>query len=704
VQQAALAALEATRAAGNEAGLVVLATGLGKTWLAAFDAGRPEFRRVLFVAHREEILTQALHTFRQIRPDARLGRFTGQEKTPDVDVLFASIQTLSRVRHLETFARDAFDYMVVDEFHHADAATYRRVIDYFTPQFLLGLTATPDRTDGGDLLALCGQNLVYGADLVEGIEAGLLCPFAYFGVPDEVDYRNIPWRSARFSEEELTAAVATQRRAQNAFEQWQRHSPRRTLGFCCSVRHADFMAEFFRERGVRALAVHSGPGSSSRAEALDALQRGELQVLFAVDMFNEGLDVPQLDAVLMLRPTESTIVWLQQFGRGLRQAEGKERLTVIDYIGNHRSFLIKAQALLEPLLGDVGTDAQLRRAFRLVQRGELALPPGCAVTYELAALDILQSLLRKGGGATAVEGFVRDFVERRGLRPTAVETYQAHYNPRAVRGAHGSWLGFLKDLGLLEPAEVACLESARTFLEQLEKTQFTRSYKALTLLAMLNLDALPGAADIGALTAEFVRLARRSAKSRADVSVSLDDTAAVERLLREYPLQKWSEGRGTGGVSYFAVEGDVFRSTLSVPAEQRATFQALVRELCDWRLAEYLARPSVASADDESSDGSLRILCKVMQSNGRPILKLPNRASEPRIPTDWVEFEANGESYRAKFAKLYVNVIRRADGSDENVLADIVRKWFGPSAGQPGTTFHVAFEHADTGWQLRPTF
>jgi hypothetical protein len=591
--------------------------------------------------------------------------------------------------------------MVVDEFHHADAATYRRVIDYFTPRFLLGLTATPDRTDGGDLLALCGQNLVYGADLVEGIEAGLLCPFAYFGVPDEVDYRNIPWRSARFSEEELTAAVATQRRAQNAFEQWQRHSPRRTLGFCCSVRHADFMAEFFRGRGVRAKAVHSGPGSSSRAEALDALQRGELQALFAVDLFNEGLDVPQLDAVLMLRPTESTIVWLQQFGRGLRRAEDKERLTVIDYIGNHRSFLIKAQALLEPLVGEVGTDAQLRRAFRLVQRGELELPPGCAVTYELAALDILQSLLRKGGGATAVEGFARDFMDRHGVRPTAVETYQAHYNPRAVRGTHGSWLGFLRDLGLLEPAEAACLDSVGVFLDHLETTQFTRSYKALVLLAMLQRDALPGAANIGELTVEFVRLARRNAKSRADVSVPLDDAAGVERLLRAYPLQKWSEGRGTGGVSYFAVEGDVFRSTFSVPTEQRATFQALARELCDWRLAEYLARPSVASADDESREAPLRIVCKVLQSGGRPILKLPDRDSEPRIPADWVEIEANGEKYRARFAKLYVNVIRRADGSEENVLAEIVRKWFGPAAGQPGTNFHVAFEQDGTTLRLR---
>src|SRR5262249_23037361 len=194
VQQEALEELARTRAEGNAAGLIVLATGLGKTWLAAFDSARPEYRRILFVAHREEILGQALHTFRQIRPAARLGLYTGEEKDRDAEVLFASVQTLSRARHLGQFDRDAFDYIVIDEFHHAAAVTYRRVIDHFTPRFLLGLTATPERADGGDLLALCAENLVYRCDMVEAIRRDLLVPFHYFGVPDDIDYRNIPWR------------------------------------------------------------------------------------------------------------------------------------------------------------------------------------------------------------------------------------------------------------------------------------------------------------------------------------------------------------------------------------------------------------------------------------------------------------------------------------------------------------------------------
>ncbi len=196
LQQKALAALEDTRREGFSAGLVVLATGLGKTWLSAFDSDRSEFRRVLFVAHREEILNQAIDNFRRVRPNASIGRMNASQRDVDTDLLFASVQTLSRIEHLRTIAPTAFDYIVIDEFHHAAAATYRRIIDYFQPKFLLGLTATPERMDGGDLLALCQENLVFEASVPDGISENLLCAFQYWGVPDVVDYANIPWRNA----------------------------------------------------------------------------------------------------------------------------------------------------------------------------------------------------------------------------------------------------------------------------------------------------------------------------------------------------------------------------------------------------------------------------------------------------------------------------------------------------------------------------
>ena len=453
IQQEALNALEETRQQGNTAGLVVLATGLGKTWLGAFDSHRPEFRRILFVAHREEILNQARDTFRRIRPEARLGLYMGQEREADADVLFASIQTLGRVAHLERFPRDAFDYIVVDEFHHAAAPTYRRLIDHFRPKFLLGLTATPERTDGGDLLALCEENLVYRCDLVEGVKQDLLCRFQYFGVPDEVDYRNIPWRNSRFDEEELTRHVATQSRARNAHEQLQKRGGTRTLAFCVSQRHADFMADFFRQQGLRAVAVHSGDTSAPRAQSLEELSEGKLDVICAVDVFNEGLDLPELDTVLMLRPTESRILWLQQFGRGLRKTNDGKQLTVIDYIGNHRTFLLKPQTLFSLPAGGQEVLNLLERA----REGPIEIAPGCFVTYELETIDILRGLIRvTTDRQEALKRYYEEFLELHGARPRALEAFHEGYNPRAARAAHGSWLGFVANARRPRPGAAAC--------------------------------------------------------------------------------------------------------------------------------------------------------------------------------------------------------------------------------------------------------
>ena len=263
VQDEALSALTATRLDGHSSGLVVMATGLGKTWLAAFDSTRPEFRRVLFVAHREEILTQARDVYRQIRPGGQLAMFTGTERDVQGEVVFASVQSLHR--NLDHFDPADFDYVVVDEFHHAAAHTYRKVIARFRPNFLLGLTATPSRADNADLLALCSDNLVYDCGLIEGVNRKLLSPFRYRAIPDVADYENIPWRNGRFDAEELTAQIATQQRAEQVFDEWTALDgpSRRALGFCCTIAHADFMADFFRRKGVAAVAVHSGEGFSA---------------------------------------------------------------------------------------------------------------------------------------------------------------------------------------------------------------------------------------------------------------------------------------------------------------------------------------------------------------------------------------------------------------------------------------------------------
>jgi superfamily II DNA or RNA helicase len=231
---------------------------------------------------------------------------------------------------------------VAREFVGTDLCDKRLDRRYFKPKFLLGLTATPERTDGADLLALCDDNLVYRCDVTEGIRQGLLCPFRYFGVPDTVDYRNIPSRNKNFDQDKLTEAVATQARAANALDQYRRRCGKRTIAFCVSQYHADFMANFFRGQGISAAAVHAGATSAPRSESLEALRDGSQAMLCAVDMFNEGVDVPELDTVMMLRPTEARIIWLQQFGRGLRRSDPLEALETTEMSRSYKMLVLLA--------------------------------------------------------------------------------------------------------------------------------------------------------------------------------------------------------------------------------------------------------------------------------------------------------------------------------------------------------------------------
>ena len=577
VQAEALAALRATRAKGYGAGLVVLATGLGKTFLAAFDSAGAA--RVLFVAHREEILTQAMAAFRAVRPRARLGRYSGAEKDAEADIVFASVQTLARSAHLTRFDARAFDYIVVDEFHHAAAATYRRIIDHFQPGFLLGLTATPDRSDGGDLLGLCEENLVYECDLWSGIDRELLAPFHYFGVPDPVEYAQIPWRSGRFDEAALTEAVATQARAENALEQLAKRGGKKTIGFCVSRRHADFMADFAQARGLRAVAVHSGDTSAPRASALKALEDGDLDIVFAVDMFNEGVDVPSIDTVLMLRPTESPVVWLQQLGRGLRRSADKTHLAVIDYIGNHRIFLTKLRTLLQVGAGD----GALRVALERFEDKLIQFPAGCEVTYDLQALDILRSLIRQPRDGEELAAFYRDFRERHGTRPTASEVQHAGFNPG--RTGHVGWLGFVADMGDLSEEQRAASTTHRALLYEIETTRMTRSYKMLVLRAMIEADAFPGRIVLSDLVERVSQQARRNPQIKSDLSVDPDDAPRLRTVLMQQPLKILAE------TDWFQLGPGTFQTTFA--EDGNAALTELASELVDWRLLRYLQTKDV---------------------------------------------------------------------------------------------------------------
>lgn len=586
IQHEALAALTASREGGYRRGLVVLATGLGKTWLAAFDAVRMGARRILFVAHREEILGQAAATFVRILPKKRVGYYTGRSRDADVDVLCASVQTLAKAEHLERFAPQHFDYVVIDEFHHAAAGTYRRLLTHFAPSFLLGLTATPDRTDQSDILSLCDDNLVYSCHLFAGIQAGLLAPFHYHGIQDEsVDYREVPWRNGRFDPEQLSNKLATLARARHALREWRSKAQQRTLAFCVSTRHADYMAEQFTRAGVSAAAVYSG-STLGRAQALEKLHAGTLQVVFSVDLFNEGVDLPSIDTVMMLRPTESKILFLQQLGRGLRRSEGKQHLVVLDFIGNHHSFLQKPQALF-----GVGSIYQALAAFaRKAERHALDLPAGCYVNYDLAIIDFLKSL--DSSGPQKDYEALRDVF---GRRPTLSEFYRSGSSVQTMRQQAGHWFALVRTMDDLAELESATAEQFQALLREVEVTAMTKSFKMVLLEALLELDGLGQPVPLQALAHRSRGVLERRRPLLADLPEEVRTVSAADpvwtRYWRDNPVRAWTGGnRPTDTTAPFKLEGSNFAPTQSVPAAMAPALAAMLQELVDYRLASYEVR------------------------------------------------------------------------------------------------------------------
>ena len=335
----ALYALEDSRLEGATKGLVQAATGVGKTYLAAFDSAK--YERVLFVAHREEILKQAAVSFKNVRHSDNYGFFYGKQKDTDKAVIFASVATLGRSEYLteDYFAPDYFDYLVIDEFHHAVNDQYQRIVNYFKPQFLLGLTATPERMDGKNIYEICDYNVPYEISLKEAINKGALVPFHYYGIYDETDYSSLHLVKGRYDEKELNETyIGNVKRYDLIYKYYMKYRSKRALGFCCSRQHAEEMAKEFCKRGIEAVAVYSnadGEFSEDRDKAIEKLKNQEIKVIFSVDMFNEGVDIAALDMVMFLRPTESPIVFLQQLGRGLRTSKGKDYLNVLDFIGNY---------------------------------------------------------------------------------------------------------------------------------------------------------------------------------------------------------------------------------------------------------------------------------------------------------------------------------------------------------------------------------
>lgn len=427
-QQEILDKLHAEREVrGLNRNLVVAATGTGKTVISAFDycrfckANPGGINRLLFVAHREEILKQSRDTFQGVLKDPNFGElFVGNYKPANLDYLFISIQTINSQALYDILPEDYYDYIIVDEFHHAAAPTYQKLLNRFKPKILLGLTATPERMDGKSILDYFDNRIAAEIRLPEAIDRKLLCPFQYFGVSDTVDLTDLRWVRGGYDKSQLSnlyslnRAVA-ERRADHIVRSLDKYvtdmDAVKGLGFCVSIEHTKFMAEYFNAAGIPSIWLVGESTEEDRRTAKKRLVDGEIRFIFVVDIYNEGVDIPEVNTILFLRPTESLTIFLQQLGRGLRLSEGKECLTVLDFIGQANrkyNFEEKFQALL------ANTDHSVQYELK---HGFISAPKGCYIQLEKKATKaILDNIKNSFGIKSGLVGRIATFEEDSGLK------------------------------------------------------------------------------------------------------------------------------------------------------------------------------------------------------------------------------------------------------------------------------------------------
>lgn len=487
----ALYALKNSRAEGFDKAIVVAATGIGKTYLAAFDS--INYERVLFVAHREEIIKQAAISFKNVRKNDDMGFFYSDYKDTDNKCIFALVQTLGKEEYLNSkyFEPDYFDYIVVDEFHHAVSGNYKNIMEYFKPKFLLGLTATPERLDSKDVFALCDYNNVYEVRLKDAINKGYLVPFRYYGIYDEtVNYEDIEFKNGKYNNDKLEEALMFNKRANLILNHYLKYSSKTAMGFCTSRKHAEFMAKYFSENGIESVAVHSGESSEyteERNEALAKLSSGEIKVVFSVDMFNEGVDIPGIDMVMFLRPTQSPTVFLQQLGRGLRKYKNKAYLNVLDFIGNYK------KANLIPFLLS-GKDYN-KGESKNNKQGDYDYPEECIIDFDFRLIDIFKKQAeREMNIKDKILEEYKTIKEDLGHRPSRVEFFtnidnEIYQNIKSKGSLNPltNYMEFLYENEELNEEEKALYNSrGREFINMIETTSMSKTYKMPVLLSFYN--------------------------------------------------------------------------------------------------------------------------------------------------------------------------------------------------------------------------
>jgi hypothetical protein len=518
-------------------------------------------------------------------PEKQFGIYNGKAKEGKADAIFASIYTLSLKRHLEIFQTDEFDLIIIDEFHHAAADSYQRALDYFRPRFLLGITATPDRNDNKDVYAICEGNVAFRLDFLDAINRNWLAPFQYFGVYDDTDYSQITWLGNRYDEQELLQAQLREDLALKVLRAWENNKQTRTLGFCSSIRQADFLSNYFNHHGYRTVSLHSQQVGVSRTKVITQLSKGEIDIIFTVDLFNEGVDIPAVDSLLFVRPTESLTVFTQQIGRGLRLHPGKESCVIIDLIGNYRNADIKLS------LFDTQPSGGKTRII------EPTLPNYCELNLDVNVINLLKEMSRKRQPRR--EKLFNDYMDLNrdlGKRPSYLELHLkgASDSPQ-YRQEFSSYFEFLKWAEELTVQEIEIYNRYENWFVEVEKTGMSKSYKMVVLLAMLERGVLNWYHPISSReAAPFFHhyLMEKEHRNRIDFSDKGAkklwdyDEKGVSKLIATMPMTKWS-GSSKGLITF---ENDIFKLNFDVLKEDEATVFNWTKEICEYRLHYHYER------------------------------------------------------------------------------------------------------------------
>ncbi len=613
----ALAALADRRAKGINKTTVIAATGLGKTYLAAFDFKQSGMKSILFIAHRENILTKAIETFREVTKDPNFGSLlSGNQKVSTTKpCLFAMVQTLSQTHTLAHYAQTAFDYIVIDEFHHAEASSYQRILDKFKPKFLLGLTATPERMDGRDVLKICDYDVAFETRLFDAINNRWLVPFQYFAIHDPSDYQSLRWTHRGYIEAELDELLINDTRAALIFNNLIKFLPAtgkiKALAFCASKSHAEYMNKQFNtlgaSKGIKSICLLGKDSIEDRATAIQQLQdeHHALQIICSVDIFGEGIDIPAVSHVLFLRPTQSFTVFLQQLGRGLRQLPDKDYLVALDFVGNFKNSYVARLAI-----NGYTSVAEYKQNIK-DKSAQKSLPNACYISADTQVQRIwdkeIKHILSPNNKLEALQDMYRDMRANLEHSPALMDFFAnpASHDPSVFikeKKFGGNWLRVKATMEDLTPYEAGLLNTpAEAFLQHIEsELSPTKSYKMVVLKTLLILNGTHWkVADIAQGFLNYYlsnqsRITDWDELTRATDPEQFPLSKVIAHLLK-MPLDKMTN---TGG-EFFNLDKSQLTFNIQPTYQdywQYPEFKTLLADRIDFALAKYFYRKEHGSA------------------------------------------------------------------------------------------------------------